>query len=127
MKKTFVIIILVIFVCGSLLPISRYMIKIGFERYQKPWAAGLVVAGARMQMYMMRYSEARPTFEKTLTVFPAYPRHDRLFFNIAFCFEKEGNDKQAIEWYNRFVATWPNHPWVDQARHRVSDIEANAM
>lgn len=127
MKKAFVIIILVIFVGGSLLPISRYMVKIGFEKYRKPWAAGVVVTGARMQMYMMRYAEARPTFDRALTVFPAYPRRDRLVFNIAFCFEKEGNDKEAIEWYSRFVSTWPKHPWVDQARDRANDLEASIM
>ena len=127
MKKALIIILLVIVVVGSLLPISRYMIQMGFTKYQKPWAADFVVTGARLQMYMMRYAEARPTFEKVLSVFPNYLRRDRVHFNVAFCYEKEGNDKMAIEWYNRFLAQWPKHPWADQVRHRVADIEANAM
>jgi len=127
MKKAFIVILLVIVVAGSLLPISRYMIQMGFTKYRKPWAAGFVVTGARMQMYMMRYAEARLTFEKALSVFPAYPGRDRVHFNVAFCYEKEGNDKMALDWYNRFLSYWPNHTWANQVRYRIADIEANAM
>ena len=114
---------LVIFVVCGITPITKFLIKKGFENQNKPWAPETVMTSARIQMLTLNEVAARPVFESGLVAFPNYPKRDKVHYWIACCYVKERNKKMAKEWFERFLTYWPQHPWADMARRRITDLE----
>lgn len=123
-KKLGIVILVIVFVLGSLSPAASYMVKQGFKQPTKPWAENTVIRGARIHMLMMNYSTARPTFEQALGVFPRSVKRPDIIYWVAFCYEKEENYKSCKEWYHAFINAYPQHRWIDQAKRRLAQVEA---
>ncbi len=125
MKKLLVILGALLLFAVVLFPLaSNFIIKQGFAHPDKPWAAKAVFTGARLKMLFQKPAVARQVFEAGLERFPHYPGIDRATYRIALCYEREGNNAMAIQWYALFLKQWPGHPWVDQARRRKAALEA---
>lgn len=138
MRKVLIIVVILFVLIGSLMPIASFLVQQGVRNRDKPWAAHVAAAGTRMQMYMMRYPEARASAESVLQSFPDYRRADRMVYYVALCHEKEGEGagttaqrdasfRKSIEWYQIFLTRWPSHGWADAARRRMTTLEAGGL
>ena len=123
MKKLFLILILFFGFIASLLPISGLIISKGFANPDKPWGISAVYGGARFRMVMQNYGSAAVALQKALEVWPADPRCARGTYWVAFCHERSDQPEQAIEWYRRYLETYPAHEWSEQAKVRVEKLE----
>lgn len=127
--RGFLIFVAVVAVVGVLaLPAaSGYMVKRGFAEPTQPWAANAVFRGARIQVLLQQYPRARANLENAMLVFPAYPSPERPVYWIALCYEKEENVAAAVQAFNAFLTRYPNHPWADQARRHIAQLQAGQM
>ncbi len=123
-KKTVIAAVLLVGMVMALPVGVNLAIRQGFLHSDKPWAAGAVFGGAHFLMILQQPARACTVMQQGLDRFPDYPHRAEVTFRIAFCYEKTGNNAQAIDWYKQFLDQWPEHAWADQARRHLQRLTA---
>ena len=73
---------------------------------------------------MMLVGGAVYALENALDTWPRMEKADRVHFWVGLCYERSGNAAMAVQWYEAFLAKYPNHMWADQARRKVAQLRA---
>jgi outer membrane protein assembly factor BamD (BamD/ComL family) len=130
MKKLLIVIVVALFAGIFFLPeITAFAARQSFkkENIDKAWAPDLAYRAARINMKLWRYGAATAIFEKVRETWPDEPFIPRLNYQLALCYENRGLNKEAKAGYEQFLKAYPKHPWADQARKRLANIEANEL
>ena len=90
----------------------------------KPWAPDLAWRAAVINLRMMRHARAGGMFSAAYQAWPTAAWRAECHYDIALCYEKIDDTANAIKWYQSFVAAYPNHRWAEQAKKRVSLLQA---
>ena len=113
----------VFLVLGATVPLSSLMVNKGIEHSEKSWAPGLTQKGARLRMLFGNYGIAARIWENAANTWPDHPDCPKMVYRVAFCLEKAKQTNQAIGWYEKFLATYPEHSWRSQAERRVAQLK----
>ncbi len=124
MKFVLWIVIPVFLLVISVVPLATLGAKQAFAHPEKPWAPGVAVTSAQAMTYATVYSGALEILLKANQTFPAYPRRDRVYFLIGYCYEKDCKYPEARQWYNAFLQAFPGHEWTGKIQKRMADLEA---
>ena len=97
------------------------------ENVNKEWAPKLAYKAGRINMRLWRYKAGGAILQKTLNTWPKYEKQGDMHFQIGLCYEKTEQPNKAVEWYNAFIKKYPGHRWLDQAKRRIVNIQANQL
>jgi outer membrane protein assembly factor BamD (BamD/ComL family) len=126
--KKVVIIILVVLV-GTILFIP-HMLQFGAsvafkeENQSKPWAHKLAYNAGNINLRFFRFKAAHRILQNALETFPGKAWEGDAVFKIALAYEHDKNPEKAVEWYQRLIRDYPDHRWMQQAKKRVTNINA---
>ncbi len=73
----------------------------------------------------LRYSQARAKLLPLIKAFEDAGKRDRAAeatFWVGYCYEKQGQEDEAIDYYNRVVRTYPQTSASRQATERLSRL-----
>ena len=110
-------------VLGATIPLSGVMVGKGLDNPGKSWAPGLTQKGARLRMLFGNYEVAAKIWEQAASTWPDHPDCPKMVYRAAFCHEKAKRTEQAIVWYKRYLADYPQHMWHGQAEKRLDHLE----
>ncbi|MBN2451234.1 MAG: tetratricopeptide repeat protein [Lentisphaeria bacterium] len=127
MKKLLLILGIIILVVSTIMPVTAFGVRQGFQHPDKGWAQTAVYWGARLRMRCSRYQAAIPILERALKVWPNGLKADETMYWIGLCYERSGGSMQALTWYKAFVEKHPHHRWEAQAQRRIASIEASNL
>ncbi len=129
MVKKLAIVIAAAFVLGIFFmpQISAMSAKKAFaaENVGQDWAPDTAYNAGKMNMRFWRYKAARQILEKSIATFPTAEWVGDAHYQVALCYEKSGDATTAMQWYGVFTSKYPQHAWCDQAKKRVTNIQAN--
>lgn len=127
MKKPLIIILIVM--VGSILFIP-HMLEFGAnvafkkENRKKPWAPKLAYNAGNLNLRFFRFKAAHRILEDAIETFPGQRWESDAVFKIALAYEHDENPEKAIEWYQKLIREYPDHRWVQQAKKRMTNINA---
>lgn len=129
----------------SYLVLARFYLEKGdYERaillYQRAYEADpkkVAELGAKLVPYtpsdeakslkMAELFESKGNFKEAIKYYidavSAKPDESRLYLKIGDLYYKIGENKQAIEWYHRFLVKWPNDPMALEIKQHIMRIE----
>ena len=85
------------------------------EDETKDWSASRFFSEAKLEMSSSNYPEAVRLFEKLQARYPFGRYAQQAQIEIAYAHYKDGEADQAIAAADRFIRTYPRHPFVDYA------------
>ncbi len=127
-KKVITNFCLLIFTGFIFLPeIAAYSAKKALKKENKfkPWAPMTAYRAAKINMKFWRYEASNEILMKTVKTFPEENWISDAYYKMAFCYEKSGKLRVAVNYYKFFIKKYPKHVWKDQAAKRATNIEAN--
>lgn len=122
MKKILAAIVIVLIAVGSVDPYCNYSIEKGFSE-NKP---DKCLSGALLKQRMFNYRSAISTYKKIIKVFPDFEKLDKVQYQLANCYEKDGNAKRAIETYQFMIDQYPESQFIGIASKKMSNLKANS-
>lgn len=129
-KKLAILAVIGLFVAiGSLPQISVFMARKAFraENINRPWAPKIAYGAGKLNMRLWRYKAGGTILKKCLETWKDAEWAGNATFQLALCYEKQGKADKAIAQYKLFLKKYPKHQWAEQARKRISNIEANKL
>ena len=127
-KKTLIVFILLLLGVIIWLPqVTNQTSSFAFDQdnINKSWAGDLAYISAKMNLRFWQFDAARRILEKAIITFPNEDWIDEAHYQIALCFEKNKEYKNAIDWYESFISQYPQHKWTDQAKKKIINIKTN--
>ncbi|MCF7855199.1 MAG: tetratricopeptide repeat protein [Candidatus Pacebacteria bacterium] len=125
-KLTILLGILIVALFVFISPITSFVIENGLKNSDQHWAPALVFGGARMKMRILQHEDALKAFQEGIRHFPNYKQMPKIYFWVAFSYEKEDRIDMARQWYEKYLDKWPDHIWASQARNRLARLEVAA-
>jgi tetratricopeptide (TPR) repeat protein len=91
------------------------------SRYEKDsLAPDYLYKAAGLAVGFNRGTQAIEIYEKIITTYPEYKRVAECYFMEAFAYENViGNIAKANEYYNKFLAKYPEHDLADDAQSAI--------
>ncbi len=123
-KKLLILLLVLLFIGMSSIPIwLKKMADDAFANPQRPISSEAVSKAIKAHMYIFLFDDARRIAEKGVIYFPESSDVPFYMYNAAICSEKSGSADAAIYWYNRFIGTYPNHEWKNQAQRNLDRLK----
>ncbi len=125
MFKKFILLFLVLVVVAlATIPAwSSYMAKKAFENHEDPRSPMVVQKAVKIKLATLSYKEGRVLCEKAVIYFPESKELAYFMYSAAVCAKKEGLPGVACYWYGRFIRSFPEHQWVQEAKNNYNKLK----
>ena len=123
-KKLLILIFVLLIIGVTLIPvISTKMGNDAFEHLNAPGAASKAKDAVKIKMMIMMFDDARVIAEKAALFFPESKDTDYFMVSAATCAERENLPFVAIYWNNKFIQTFPDHPWTPRVKNNLAKLK----
>ncbi|MCM8531897.1 MAG: hypothetical protein NE330_12100 [Lentisphaeraceae bacterium] len=122
MKNIIKVCVLIVIAVLCIDPYANYKVDKGFEELNPEQC----MAGAEIKRRLWKHYQAVSIYKKVQKKFPEYDGLAKTQYFLAYCYEKEGQDKMAMTEYTKYFELYPNDEFHSIAKKRFSNLEANA-